>query len=74
MAYAIATSMNNPFGKSKEPFWQQAYTELLKFVILVPRLTHGYTTCAEVYRYILDDQLIDARFGNRKPRSPRRGT
>ena len=55
VAYAIATLLNNLFGKSKEPFWQQAYTDLLKFVILLRRLTDGYTTFAEVYRYILDD-------------------
>ena len=33
VAYAIASLLNNLFGKSKEPFWQQAYTDLLKFVI-----------------------------------------
>lgn len=58
-AYAIATLLNNLFGKSKEPFWQQAYTDLLKFVILLRRLTDGYTTFAEVYRYVLDDTQID---------------
>jgi hypothetical protein len=58
VAYAIATLLNNLFGKSKEPFWQQAYTDLLKFVILLRRLIDGYTTFAEVYRYILDDGLI----------------
>ena len=35
VAFAIATLVNNLFGKSKEPFWQQAYTDLLKFVILL---------------------------------------
>ena len=59
MAYAIATLLNNLFGRSKEPFWQQAYTDLLKFVILLRRITDGYTTFSEVYRYILDDQQID---------------
>jgi hypothetical protein len=59
VAYAIATLLNNLFGKSKEPFWQQAYTDLLKFVILLRRLTDGYTNFAEVYRYIPDDALID---------------
>ena len=59
VAYAIATLLNNLFGKSKEPFWQQAYTDLLKFVILLRRLTDGYTTFSEVYRYILDDSQID---------------
>ena len=44
LAYAIASLLNNLFGKSKEPFWQQAYTDLLKFVILLRRITEGYTT------------------------------
>jgi hypothetical protein len=59
VAYAIASLLNNVFGKSREPFWQQAYTDVLKFVILLRRMTDGYTTFAEVYRYILDDGLIE---------------
>src|SRR6266540_3706431 len=58
VAYAIATLLNNLFGRSKEPFWQQAYTDLLKFVILLRRITDGYTTFSEVYQYILDDGQI----------------
>ena len=59
VAYAVATLLNNLFGRSKEPFWQQAYTDLLKFVILLRRISDGYTTFSEIYRYILDDQQID---------------
>ena len=59
VAYAVATLLNNLFGRSKEPFWQQAYTDLLKFVISLRRITDGYTTLAEVYRYIIDEKLID---------------
>jgi hypothetical protein len=59
VAYAIASLLNNLFGKSKEPFWQQAYTDLLKFVILLRRITDGYTTLSEVYRYVLDEAQID---------------
>jgi hypothetical protein len=55
----VATLLNNLFGRSKEPFWQQAYTDLLKFVILLRRIMDGYTTFSEVYRYILDDSQID---------------
>src|SRR5205085_3492647 len=58
VAYAIATLINNLFGRSSEPFWQQAYTDLLKFVISLRRITEGYTTLAEVYRYVIDDSLI----------------
>jgi hypothetical protein len=60
VAFALATLVNNLFGKSKEPFWQQAYTDLLKFVILLRRLVDGYTTFAEVYRYILEDHKIES--------------
>ena len=58
VAYAIGSLLNNLFGKSKEPFWQQAYTDLLKFVISLRRITTGYTTLAEVYQYIVEDDLI----------------
>src|SRR5436190_15767791 len=59
VAYAVATLLNNLFGKSKEPFWQQAYTDLLKFVILLRRITDGYTTLAEVYRYVLQPEQVE---------------
>ena len=58
VAYAIGSLLNNLFGKSKEPFWQQAYTDLLKMVISLRRITDGYTTLSEVYRYIIEDELI----------------
>ena len=59
VAYAVASLLNNLFGKSKEPFWQQAYTDLLKFVISLRRVTVGYTTLAEVYHFIIGEKDID---------------
>ena len=59
VAYAIATLFNNLFGKPSEPFWQQAYTDLLKFVISLRRISEGYTTLSEVYRYIINEAEID---------------
>jgi len=59
VAYAIASLFNNLFGRSSEPFWQQAYTDLLKFVIALRRISEGYTTLAEVYRYIINEGEID---------------
>jgi hypothetical protein len=58
VAYAIGSLLNNLFGKSKEPFWQQAYTDLLKFVISLRRISEGYTTLAEVYQFIINDDNI----------------
>ena len=59
VAYAVASLLNNLFGRSKEPFWQQAYTDLLKFVISLRRITVGYTTLAEVYHFIINEGRID---------------
>jgi hypothetical protein len=56
LAYAIGSLLNNLHGRSKEPFWQQAYTDLVKFVILERRLADGYTTLADIYHYILDEK------------------
>lgn len=66
VAFAIATLLNSLFGRSKEPFWQQAYTDLVKFVILLRRLTDGYTTLAEVYQYVLDNSCITRDIGRLK--------
>jgi hypothetical protein len=59
LAYSIATLLNNLYGRGKEPFWQQAYTDLLKFVILLRKVVDGYTTLAEIYHYAIDDSLIE---------------
>jgi hypothetical protein len=66
VAYAIATLINNLFGRSSDPFWQQAYTDLLKFVITLRRITDGYTTLSEVYQYIIDDHRIDTAISDLK--------
>jgi TraM recognition site of TraD and TraG len=58
LAYSIATLLNNLYGRGKEPFWQQAYTDLVKFIILLRKVVDGYTTLAEVYQYAMDETLI----------------
>ena len=59
MAYSIATLLNNLYGRGKEPFWQQAYTDLVKFLILLRKVVDGYTTLAEIYHYAIDESLIE---------------
>jgi hypothetical protein len=59
MAYSIATLLNNLYGRGKEPFWQQAYTDLVKFLILLRKIVDGYTTLAEIYYYAIDESLIE---------------
>src|SRR6267378_7630776 len=40
LAYNIASLLNNLFGRGKEPFWQQAYTNLVKFIILLHKVAY----------------------------------
>src|SRR5216683_1278568 len=40
LAYNIASLLNNLFGKGKEPFWQQAYTNLVKFIIQLHKVAY----------------------------------
>ena len=49
LAYGIASLLNSVFGKGKEPFWQQAYTNLIKFIILLHKVVDDYVTLFDVY-------------------------
>ena len=33
LAYTVSSLLNQLFGKGKEPFWQQAYTNLVRWII-----------------------------------------
>jgi hypothetical protein len=48
LAYSIASLLNNLFGKGKELFWQQAYANLAKFIILLHKITYDYVTLFDV--------------------------
>jgi hypothetical protein len=60
LAYGIATLMTNLFGRGKEPFWQQASTNLVKFVILLHQTLDDYVTLFQVYVCVINpDRLRD---------------
>ena len=66
LAYQIASLLSQLFGKGKDPFWQQAYTNLVKFVILLHRVADDYVTLRDVYRTALEasrleDKIAEAR-------------
>jgi hypothetical protein len=48
LAYSIATLMINLYGRGKEPFWQQASTNLIKFVILLHQTLEDYVMLFQV--------------------------
>jgi hypothetical protein len=58
LAYGIASLLNNLFGKSEEPFWQQAYTNLVKFVILLHKVVDDYVTLFDVYEAVINPDRI----------------
>ena len=61
LAYSIASLLNNLFGKGKEPFWQQAYTNLVKFIILLHKVAYDYVTFFDVYECAISAPLLKER-------------
>jgi len=53
------------FGRGKEPFWQQAYTNLVKFIILLHKTLYDYVTLFEVYECTINP-LSSGFFAQRK--------
>jgi hypothetical protein len=61
LAYNIASLLNNLFGRGKEPFWQQAYTNLVKFIILLHKVAFDYVTLFDVYECAINSELLENR-------------
>ena len=61
LAYNIASLLNNLFGRGKEPFWQQAYTNLVKFIILLHKIAYDYVTLFDVYQCAISPPLLEER-------------
>ncbi len=63
-AFNIASIIVSIWGKGKEPFWQQSYTDLVRYVILLHRVRDGYVTLVDIFRTVisagkLEDLLIE---------------
>src|SRR5258707_7974717 len=61
LAYNIASLLNNLFGRGKEPFWQQAYTNLVKFIILLHKVAYGYVTLFDVYECAISPSVLEKK-------------
>ena len=59
LAYGIASLLNNLYGRGKEPFWQQAYTNLVKFVILLHKVLYDYVTLFDVYQGAINPAYLE---------------
>ncbi|MYJ68849.1 MAG: hypothetical protein F4087_10130, partial [Gemmatimonadetes bacterium] len=59
LAYTVATLLNQLFGKGKEPFWQQAYTNLIRWLIELHRaLPEQWVTFRDLYHCAIAPDLI----------------
>jgi hypothetical protein len=61
LAYNIASLLNNLFGRGREPFWQQAYTNLVKFIILLHKVAFDYVTLFDVYECAINPELLESK-------------
>ena len=62
LAYTVSSLLNQLFGKGKEPFWQQAYTNLVRWIIELYRVfPEGWVTLQQVYRCAIDPELFAAK-------------
>src|SRR5258708_8697476 len=61
LAYNVASLLNNLFGRGKEPFWPQAYTNLVKFIILLHKAAYDYVTFFDVYQCAISPPLLEDR-------------
>ena len=67
LAYTVATLLNQLFGKSKEPFWQQAYTNLIRWLIELHRaLPDQWVTFQDLYHCAIDPQRIGQKIEQAK--------
>lgn len=63
-AYNIASIITSIWGRGKEPFWQQSYTDLVRYVILLHRIRDGYVTLVDIFHTVisagtLEDMLVE---------------
>ena len=72
-AFNIASIITSIWGKGREPFWQQSYTDLVRYVILLHRIRDGYLTMVDLFRTVisagcLEEMLIEvgSRFSQTK--------
>jgi hypothetical protein len=61
LAYGIATLRNNLFGRGQKPFWQQAYTNLIKFIIVLHKVNHDYVTLFDVYECTINPDKLEMK-------------
>jgi hypothetical protein len=68
LAYSVASLLNNLYGRGKEPFWQQAYTNMLQHIILLHKVLYDYVTFFDVYECAISPPKLEKRIEEGKGR------
>ena len=64
LAYTVSSLLNQLFGKGKDPFWQQAYTNLVKWIIELHRIfPNRWVTLQDVYKCAINPDLFKQKIG-----------
>jgi hypothetical protein len=58
-AFNIASVIVAIWGKGKEPFWQQSYTDLVRYVIMLHRIRDGYVTMLDIFRTVISSGTLE---------------
>jgi hypothetical protein len=58
-AYNIASVIVAIWGKGKEPFWQQSYTDLARYAIMLHRVRDGYVTMLDIFRTVISAGTLE---------------
>ena len=58
-AFNIASIITAIWGKGKEPFWQQSYTDLVRYVIMLHRIRDGYVTLLDLFRTVISSGTVE---------------
>src|SRR5205085_5103712 len=68
LAYSVASLLNNLYGRGKEPFWQQAYTNMLQHIILLHKVLYDYVTFFDVYECAISPPKLEKKIEEGKCR------
>ncbi|HEV2134283.1 MAG TPA: hypothetical protein VGR47_08465 [Terracidiphilus sp.] len=58
-AFNIASVITAIWGKGKEPFWQQSYTDLVRYVIMLHRVRDEYVTMVDIFRTVISAGTLE---------------
>jgi len=72
-AFNIASIITSIWGKGKEPFWQQSYTDLVRYVIVLHRVQSGYVTLVDVFRTVISSGRLEELLAETSCRVSRTG-